>query len=251
MNILNKILADKVGEIEIRKSVVSKSLIVEMLGDYSAKEKRCSMSHSIKKSKYGIISEFKRSSPSKGVIKENANVEEIIPLYEKLGASGISVLTDKKYFGGSLKDLENVRKITDLPVLRKDFVIDEYQIFEAALAQADTILLIAAALEKNKLKDLAFLAHSLKLEVLLEVHNEKELDHFCDYVDIIGVNNRDLTTFRTDIKQSVDLFDKLPNDVVKISESGISSWEDMEMLKNVGYDGFLVGENLMNGNLIR
>ena len=160
-------------------------------------------------------------------------------------ASALSVLTDQKYFGGNSDDLKMARKFNFCPILRKDFVCDEYQILEAKSMGADVILLIAAALTVQEVKDLSAFAKSIGLEVLLEIHNEAELEHYNDNVDVLGVNNRDLKRFKTDIQNSIDLFDKMPKEVVKISESGIHTPEHLVKLKNAGFQGFLIGEGFM------
>jgi indole-3-glycerol phosphate synthase len=195
--------------------------------------------------KTGIIAEFKRKSPSKGIINSIATIEEVTTGYFRSGASGLSILTDKKFFGGSVADLTRARELNPIPILRKDFVIDEYQIIEAKAIGADAILLIAAALDKSRAKELARFARSLHLQVLLEVHNAAELDHLNEFVNIVGVNNRDLKTFAVDIEISVQLAGEIPPEFVKISESGITSPLTLKRLKGCGYQGFLIGENFM------
>jgi indole-3-glycerol phosphate synthase len=195
--------------------------------------------------KTSIIAEFKRKSPSKGILNATASVAEVTGGYNRSGASALSVLTDTEYFGGSVSDLSVARACNNLPVLRKDFVISEYQVFESKAIGADAVLLIAAVLESNRLRDLARLAQSLGLEVLMEVHNIEELDKVNGFVDVIGVNNRSLDTFVVDINTSLQLADKIPDDFVKISESGITSPEAITLLKDAGYQGFLIGERFM------
>jgi indole-3-glycerol phosphate synthase len=197
-------------------------------------------------SKYGIIAEIKRKSPSKGIINPNVSVEKISRGYETAGASAISVLTDENYFGGSNSDLTSVRDNVSLPILRKDFIVDEYQLFEAKSIGADAILLIAAALPARRLQMLSDFATSLGLEVLLEVHNEAEikLSQEIDY-DLIGVNNRDLQTFTLSVDVSRKLFDKLPAGKLAISESGIEKPEIIHELRAIGYSGFLIGQYFM------
>jgi indole-3-glycerol phosphate synthase len=195
-------------------------------------------------SKTGIIAEFKRKSPSKGVINATANVAEVTGAYTACGASGLSVLTDETFFGGAAADILAAR-INNIPILRKDFMIDEYQLLEAKAMGADVILLIAACLSPGRVKELATVAKSLKLEVLLEIHNEEELAHICDEVELVGVNNRDLKTFTVDINRSIELAKKIPADKIKISESGISDAGNIHLLKQHGYQGFLIGENFM------
>lgn len=193
----------------------------------------------------GIIAEFKRKSPSKGWFKtKELEVEPVVVAYNK-GAAGISVLTDEEFFGGDLDDLIQTKVITDIPVLRKDFIIDKWQIAEAKAFGADVILLIAACLTVEEVKDFAFYAKSIGLESILEVHNEEELGHCCDEVTMVGVNNRNLKTFEVDINTSLELIDKIPADKPAIAESGISNVETIVTLRNAGFKGFLIGENFM------
>jgi indole-3-glycerol phosphate synthase len=193
----------------------------------------------------GIIAEFKRRSPSKGIINDKATIEEVISAYEKNGAAGISVLTDEEYFGGSNDDLMKARETVDIPLLRKDFIIDEYQVVETKSIGADVLLLIAACLTPAEVKRLATIAKSLGLEILLELHEETELDHICDEVQLIGINNRNLKTFEVDMERSLKMAEKIPADKIKIAESGISSVENIRLFKQNGFKGFLIGENFM------
>ncbi len=194
--------------------------------------------------KTGIIAEFKRRSPSKGWIKEGADPVEITGGYCKHGASGLSVLTDEKFFGGATRDLQQAR-IHQIPILRKDFMIDSYQLTEAKSMGADVILLIAANLTPAEVLNLAGAAKNLGLEVLLEIHNEEELEHICDAVDMVGVNNRNLKNFEVSIQTSIRLSRQIPADKIKISESGISNVDTIRELQQHGYHGFLIGENFM------
>ena len=194
--------------------------------------------------KTGIIAEFKRQSPSRGVINGNADVVAITSAYTANGASCLSVLTDKNFFGGSSEDLMKAR-INKIPILRKDFIIDEYQVVEAKSIGADVILLIAACLTPSAVKQLAVFAKGLRLEILLEIHNTDELGHICDEVDLVGVNNRDLKTFTVNTDRSIELSEKIPADKIKISESGISNIDTIRYLKTFGFKGFLIGENFM------
>lgn len=204
-----------------------------------------SMRQSLAESPYGIIAEFKRKSPSKGWIKEEGRPEIIPASYAQNGASALSILTDEKYFGGSMQFVEIARPTVDLPILRKDFIVDEYQLFQARKIMADTVLLIAACLTKDEVKSLTHLAHELRLEVLLEIHGEKELE-YCDIdVDMIGVNNRDLGTFHTDVQNSFDIAARLPKDVLLVSESGIGNPLTIRKLRKAGFRGFLMGEHFM------
>ncbi len=207
---------------------------------------RLSMSTRIRESSSGIIAEHKRRSPSKSIINQKCSVEDIARGYEKAGASGMSVLTDSQYFGGSLEDLLLARASSGLPLLRKDFMISEYQLLEAKAFGADVVLLIAACLPPAQLGLLAKQAKSLGLEVLMEVHNLAELkSHFTEDVDMVGVNNRDLKTFNVDLGISESLAEHIPEKTVRISESGISSPEVIKRLQQFGYHGFLLGEHFM------
>jgi indole-3-glycerol phosphate synthase len=194
----------------------------------------------------GIIAEFKRKSPSKGVLNAYATIEEVTTGYFRAGASALSVLTDAEFFGGSAEDLIRVREINPIPILRKDFIIDEYQVIESKAIGADAILLIAAVLDKPRIKQLAALARSLHLQVILEVHDAAELAMANEHVSVIGVNNRDLRDFSVDINRSLELAPLISQDFLKISESGIHSVMALKQLKSSGYDGFLIGERFMN-----
>ncbi len=195
-------------------------------------------------SRTGIIAEFKRKSPSRGIINGNADVVEITSAYANNGAAALSVLTDEAFFGGSNHDLVRSR-INQIPILRKDFIIDEYQITEARSIGADIILLIAACLSPQQVRTLAKFARSLQLEVLLELHDETELAHICDETEIVGINNRNLRTFEVDIDRSLQMAKKIPADKIKVTESGISSVENITLFKQHDFRGFLIGENFM------
>jgi indole-3-glycerol phosphate synthase len=195
--------------------------------------------------KTGIITEFKRMSPSKGIINSEADVREVTHGYTLAGASAISILTDIKFFGGTINDLLIARELNSIPILRKDFIIDEFQVVESKAAGADAILLIAAALERDQVSVLAAMSHSLGMEVVLEIHSPDELKKVNEYVNIIGVNNRDLKNFDVDINVSAEMADKIPEQFMKISESGISSPLTVKYLREAGYDGFLMGEFFM------
>ena len=194
--------------------------------------------------KTGIIAEFKRRSPSKGIINDTASVEDVTAAYTKYGASCLSVLTDAEFFGGTASDLVQAR-VNPIPLLRKDFIIDEYQLMESKAMGADGILLIAACLTPGRVSALASFARQLRLEIVLEIHNEHELQHICDEIDLVGINNRDLKTFAVDINRSVELGMKIPADKIKIAESGISDVKTIRLLKQNGFKGFLIGENFM------
>jgi len=242
MTILDKIIESKKIEVASRKLTTP----ISTLEKAPAFSRQClSMKQSLLNSESGIISEFKRKSPSLGWIHEDADVVEVTAGYSAAGASGISILTDLEYFGGTPMDLMAARQFITCPVLRKDFVIDEYQLYEAKAMGADVILLIAAALTVQQTLELAQKAHELGLEVLLEVHNAEELGHANDFVNMLGVNNRNLKTFKQSIQVSFDLAALIPNKFVKVSESGISKVETVQELRKVGYKGFLMGENFM------
>jgi indole-3-glycerol phosphate synthase len=243
MNILDKIIADKYREVELKKSLIPVS---QLENSVLFDREIISLANKLQTSSTGIIAEHKRRSPSKDVINQNLNVEDVVLGYENAGVSGISVLTDGKYFGGSLDDLLYARASVKTPILRKEFIINEYQILEAKAYGADVILLIAAVLEKDQLQNLAKFAKSLKLDVLLEVHDLEELKKSQEAeVDMIGVNNRNLKTFKVDIANSKNLAEKIPDHFIKVSESGISNTQAINELKDYGYKGFLVGENFM------
>jgi indole-3-glycerol phosphate synthase len=192
----------------------------------------------------GIITEFKRKSPSKGFINEFADASKVTTDYTNYGASGISVLTDAVFFGGSKSDLLAARH-NNIPLLRKDFMIDEYQIVESKAMGADVILLIAACMSATQVQQLAGFAHTLGLEVLLELHEEDELGHVCNEVDMVGINNRNLKTFEVDIDRSLKLAEQIPADKIKVAESGISDVATIQLFKAAGFQGFLIGENFM------
>ena len=243
MNILDQIIASKKKEIALKKSVVS---VAQLENAELFNKKTNSLSKSITNLPFGIIAEHKRRSPSKATINTNLSVEEVVNGYENAGASGISVLTDMQYFGGSLEDLLLATAAVQIPLLRKEFIVDEYQLLEAKACGADSILLIAAVLSKQEIKQLSEFAQSLALEVLLEVHNQEELEKsIMPSLDLIGVNNRNLKTFEVSLQNSIDLSNHIPNDFVKISESGLTTTEDIKLLKSHGFHGFLIGENFM------
>lgn len=249
-DILEQIVAHKRVELEQQKQRVPFSELVAqteaMLAHRSCAESTGrSMRRALAESPYGIIAEFKRKSPSKGWIMENSVPEEVIPQYEAEGASACSVLTNTPYFGGELSYLERVRPLVDLPLLRKEFIIDEYQLFEARLVGADAVLLIAADLSVKECRMLARISHELGLETLLEIHQESELDYLTDDIDMVGVNNRNLGTFVTQVENSFRLAEKLPTDILKVSESGISNARTVAQLRQAGFRGFLIGECFM------
>ena len=243
MNILDKIVIDKRKEVDLKKSLIP----IEQLEQSVLFERATiSLSNRLRESKSGIIAEHKRRSPSKSVINQSLNVQDVAVGYEDAGVCGMSVLTDRKYFGGSLNDLLIARSSCKLPLLRKEFIIDEYQILEARAHGADVILLIAGILTREEIKQFSEFAKSLKLDVLLEVHNEEELHKsIMPSLDMLGVNNRNLKTFDVSLDTSKSLSELIPDDFVKVSESGISSVEAIKELYPYGYQGFLIGENFM------
>lgn len=243
MDILSKIVADKRKEIELKKSIIPTSqLELSVLFGRNGQ----SLTNALRNSGTGIIAEHKRRSPSKGTINQDTNVGQVAIGYENAGVCGMSVLTDIKYFGGSLEDLILARASVSMPLLRKEFIIDEYQITEAKAYGADVILLIAAILTKAEIKKFSELAKSLGLDVLLEVHNATELKKsMIPSIDMLGINNRDLKTFKVSLETSKELAGEIPDDFIKVSESGINSIEAIRDLKQYGFKGFLIGENFM------
>jgi indole-3-glycerol phosphate synthase len=243
MDILEKIIADKRREVELKKSIIPVSQLENSVLFNSRTQ---SLSKLLQNSSSGIIAEHKRKSPSKQTINSSFTVEEVVKGYQNAGVCGISVLTDMKYFGGSLDDLLLARASVTIPLLRKEFIIDEYQLIEAKAHGADVILLIAAVLTRQEIKYLSEFAQSLGLEVLLEVHNEEELQKaIMPSLNMIGVNNRNLKTFEVSLSYSKELVNLIPNEFVKISESGISNVAAVKELQQFGYQGFLIGENFM------
>jgi len=242
MSILEQIIERKRSEVKRRKSETS---ISELEASSYFSRKPLSLKESLQRgSRTGIIAEFKRRSPSKGIINASAGVIDITSAYAENGASALSVLTDENFFGGSNADLIEAR-INDIPILRKEFIIDEYQIIEAKSIGADIILLIAACLTPGEVERLSICAKKLGLEVLLELYDEKEIGHICDQTELVGVNNRNLKTFEVDIEQSVRMAEKIPNDKLKIAESGIRSVDDVVLFRENGFKGFLIGELFM------
>jgi indole-3-glycerol phosphate synthase len=244
MNILEKIIETKKQEIALQKKVVSEV----QFKNYPGYARKCiSLKEALlKAASPGIIAEFKQKSPSKGEINYGVNVEEVTKGYADAGATGLSVLTDYEYFGGTLANLAKARDANPLtPILRKDFMIDPWQLAEAKAFGADVILLIAACLEKKQAELLARKAKSLGMEVLMEVHSADELNKLNDYVDFAGVNNRNLKTFEVDVETSVNLAKLIPGRFIKISESGISNAATIRYLKENGFQGFLIGETFM------
>jgi indole-3-glycerol phosphate synthase len=242
MNILDKIVAQKKVEVQARKAK-TKTAQLEKSKFFS--RAALSLRDALRdESKTHIIAEFKRKSPSKGVINDKVDAVTITQAYTDLGAAGLSILTDEHFFGGSNQDIVECR-IHNIPILRKDFVVDPYQVIEARAIGADAVLLIAACLTPQQVRDLARVAKSLQLEVLLEIHDDQELGHICDEVDLVGVNNRDLKTFSVDIRRSEELSRLLPAEKIKITESGIVHANTIGHLRSFGFMGFLIGELFM------
>mgnify|MGYP006396402637 CR=1 FL=1 len=243
MNILERIATFKKREVALREQAMPLDKL-ELLPLYSRSGN--SLKGSLGSTPDGIIAEHKRRSPSKESINFNLDLSKVVSGYQKAGAAGISVLTDTPYFGGSLNDLLEARSVTELPLLRKDFTIDPYQIHEAKAFGADCILLIAAILSDRQLQDYTSLAQDLGMEVLLEVHDRQELKRSLKTAaDIIGVNNRNLKTFEVSLTHSAQLAKEIPSSRFKISESGIYTMEDVGYLKEHGFQGFLIGERFM------
>lgn len=246
-DILSQIVADKRIEVAAAKTALPLEELRAIAADSPVSSR--SMKRSLAESPYGIISEFKRKSPSKGWIHENTTPEEVVPFYAAGGASALSILTDEKYFGGRLDFIRRMRPLVDTPILRKDFIIDEYQLLEAREAGADAVLLIAACLSTGQCQDLLGKAHELGLEVLLETHTPDELSYVSEDVDMLGVNNRNLGSFHTDVANSFAMAKAMRElgvgSPVLVSESGISSPDTVRQLREEGFRGFLMGENFM------
>jgi indole-3-glycerol phosphate synthase len=244
MTILDRIIENKKRELAILSR--AKSVRVLEKSSLFQREVISLSAYIMAKNRTGIIAEYKRQSPSKGIINSVSDVGEVTSGYFKAGASGVSILTDTEFFGGSNADLLSVRGMSLSPILRKDFIIDEYQVVESKSIGADAILIIAAVLGTKDILCLSELARSLGMEVLLEIHESKELDKVNQYVTIIGVNNRNLKTFEVNTDISEKLAENIPNDFLKISESGITSPLIIKKLKAAGYNGFLIGEKFMS-----
>lgn len=260
-DILSDILVNKQIEIEVQKRAISIEYLREQANSLLHENTPSrSMKNALRTSSTGIISEFKRRSPSKGWINEIAQAEKVPAAYEAAGAAAISILTDEKFFGGSLRDLRTARSLVNIPILRKDFIIDEYQLLQARIIGADAILLIAACLTLDQCNTLTSQAHALGLEVLLEIHNPAELAYANKEVDMIGVNNRNLGSFVTDIENSFRIAEQLRETVcvnpvlnhqhnndfpLLISESGIDQPQTICRLREIGFQGFLIGESFM------
>lgn len=244
MNILDKIVAHKHLEITERSAQTPISALEQ--SPYFHRPTFSLRESLLHPERTGIIAEFKRRSPSKGDINSQADVATVTTGYADAGASGLSILTDEQFFGGSSADLTTGRDANSIPVLRKDFIVHDYQVYEARAIGADVILLIAECLEAAQLQSLAKTAKSLGLEVLMEVHSADQLAKLCPEVDVVGVNNRNLKNFQVSVQTSIDLFDQIPDEFLKISESGINDPQTIMELKQVGFQGFLIGEYFMS-----
>ncbi|YBU88813.1 MAG: indole-3-glycerol-phosphate synthase [Candidatus Walczuchella monophlebidarum] len=245
MNILEKIITIKHKEVDINRHLVT----IKTLEKSPYFERNCHyLYNNLKKKHPNIIAEFKRKSPTLGIINNRVSVKEVVKAYENAGASGISILTDYFFFYGQNEDLTEAREIVSLPLLCKDFIIDEYQIIAAKSLGTDIILLIAEVLSKEKIQSLTHVAKILGLEVLMEMHSEKEFYKINEYIDIIGINNRNLSTFFVDIQRSVELFKIIPNNFIKISESGLYDPIKVSFLTQMGFAGFLIGEIFMRSS---
>ena len=251
-DLLQTIVARKREEVAARKRLVPAGQLADGLSAAGAVR---SVRKALAGSESGIIAEFKRRSPSKGWIRRGARPEEVVPAYERAGASALSVLTDGEFFGGSAGDLRVARASCALPVLRKEFIIDEFQLLEARILGADAVLLIAACLAPGQCADLCGRAHELGMEVLLEIHGEEELDYLAAGADMVGVNNRHLGSFRTDVQQSFRLAGALreraaalPVRPLLVSESGLAEAQTVGDLRKAGFRGFLIGETFMKAD---
>ena len=241
--ILDQIVEKKKEEVSIKKTNKTTNELID--NEYYNQKSKSSKNSILDPNKNGIIAEFKRKSPSKGFINEFADVKNVVSDYEKFGASVVSVLTDEHFFGGNFDIFSIARNNLTIPILRKDFIVDAYQVHETKAIGADLLLLIAECLDKNEILDLASLAKEIGLEILLEVHSEDQLEKLNDCIDLIGVNNRNLKTFEVDLEKSKQILKQLPENKTKIAESGIYDTETIFDLKNAGFDGFLIGENFM------
>ncbi|WP_185877540.1 indole-3-glycerol phosphate synthase TrpC [Blattabacterium cuenoti] len=241
-DILEKIIFSKKKEIQKKKV---NNPIDKLKYSSFFNRKTISLRKNIKKNKYGIIAEFKSKSPSNGIINNCSFLEDVVKGYELSKVSGISILTDFDFFSGHINNIKKIRNLINIPILRKDFIIDEYQIIESKSIGSDVILLIAYFLSKNDIQNLSNIAKSIGLEVILEIHKENEIEKITENIDFVGVNNRDLKSFKVIKNNCVELFSKIPNKYIKIAESGINSIEYVIKLKKIGFKGFLIGEYFM------
>jgi len=246
MNILDTIVARKRAEVAERKQ--RKPLDLIKLDAFYIRDTISLVEGLSRPNASGIIAEFKRKSPSKGIINDRVDLLEVTKGYQDAGASAVSILTDEYFFGGDDQDVVRAREVLDIPILRKEFIIDEYQVHEAKALGADLILLIAACLTKEEVVRFSTVARSLGLEVLLELHDEDELGHVCETIDLVGINNRSLKTFDVNIARSLRMAGQLPKDKLKVAESGIDDPAQVKLFRENGYSAFLIGENFMKTN---
>lgn len=246
MNILDTIVARKKEEVIERKRLVGLSDLQQQF-HYSRTPISLVAGLSVPGAS-GIIAEFKRKSPSKGIINDLLDPVDVAKAYQHAGASAISILTDKYFFGGADLDLERAKPVLDIPVLRKEFIVDAYQVHEAKAMGADLILLIAACLTAEEVARFSTLSRSLGMEVLLELHDEDELGHVCETVDLVGINNRSLKTFDVNVERSLKMAAQLPKGKLKVAESGIDEPAQVRLFRENGYNAFLIGENFMKTN---
>jgi indole-3-glycerol phosphate synthase len=243
MNVLERIVGDTREEVHRRRERTPVARLEEALAD---RPEARPFNEALVRPGISVIAEHKRRSPSAGAIREGASVTEVVTAYERGGAAALSILTEPFHFGGSLDDLREARAATELPVLRKDFIVDPYQLLEAAVAGADAILLIVAALDPDRLYELLREAHALDLDSVVEVHDERELEVALDVeADILGLNNRDLSDFSVDLQRTFELLSDVPAGKTVVSESGFSTREELDELEDVGVDAVLIGETLM------
>lgn len=242
MDILDKIIAHKRNEVLARKKQFP---VCKLQDSAHFKLERPSFLQELIKTVPSVIGEFKRKSPSKGIINFTAKIEQVAKDYQKAGIAAMSILTDKKFFGGEIYDLQLIAGISRMPLLRKDFIVDDYQVIESKSIGASAILLIASVLSKKEVDQLSHLAFDLGMEVLFEIHDEKDLDKLNHKIKIIGVNNRNLKTFEVSIDNSITLFSQLPLNCLKIAESGFHTTNDVIRMFSAGYDAFLIGETFM------
>jgi indole-3-glycerol phosphate synthase len=246
MSVLERIVEDTRGEVKRRRKQVPLSQLETLLERRTGTEGFRPFSEALTRPGVSVIAEHKRRSPSAGTIRDGATVSEVVKAYERGGAAALSVLTEPFHFAGSLDDLREARAASSLPVLRKDFIVDPYQLYEAAAAGADAILLIVAALEPAQLESLLREAGALDLDALVEVHDERELEQALEVeADVLGLNNRDLADFSVDIERTYELLSDVPAGKTVVSESGFSSREQLDELERVGVDAVLIGETLM------
>ena len=247
MDILTKIIAKKQERLEDAKQSVSLDQIRNLAHEARRNAEQHALLNALRSDNLNIIAEFKRRSPSKGIIRDNANLPEIVNSYTSAGAVALSVLTEEDHFSGSLDDLRQAKSLVDIPALRKDFIVDEYQVYESAAAGADALLLIVAALDDETLSRLRRLTEDeLGMDALVEVHTGDEMQRAAaSNAKLIGVNNRNLRTFEVTLETSLSLASQTPREALLVSESGLNTHADLQRLRTAGYHGFLIGETLM------